>query len=167
MTRRKSGTRLDFGTLRLGIERCDAELMLGFYAENARLSIVNADVPQNSPFELNGKAEIAKHLRAAFGQEASHRVEGGVVEEDRVTFREVCGYPDGGRVSVETTLDVRGGKIVRQVDVVSAGTQPDREDEIGPSSPTRQPQSQTHKRAAALSPHRLLRSRQATEKEDL
>ncbi len=119
MTERKAGEGLDFEALRLGIERCDPDLVLSFYAEDAELSIVNAGSPQASPFELRGKAEIAKHLRAAFGPEASHRVEREVVGEERVTFREACEYPDGSRVVVETTLEVRGGEIDRQVDVVA------------------------------------------------
>jgi hypothetical protein len=47
-----------------------------------------------------------------------------------VTFRETCNYPDGIRVWVETTLEVKGGKIVRQVDVVAKDIQADREEEI-------------------------------------
>jgi hypothetical protein len=119
VTQRKAHGALDFGALRHAIERCDPELILVFYAEEANLSIVNAQSQRSIPFELCGKAEIAKHLRAAFGQETSHRVEGEVVGEDRVTFREACEYPDGDRVVVETTLEVRDGKIVRQKDVVT------------------------------------------------
>src|SRR5215208_7795942 len=123
MTQRKANTGLDFETLRRGIERHDPDLVLGFYAEDARLSIANAAAPQASPFELRGKAEIAKHLRAIFGQGASHRVEReeGVGKEGTVRFREECEYPDGDRVWVETTLEVRDGKIVRQVDLVTRG----------------------------------------------
>ena len=119
VTQRKPHGGLDFEALRHAIERCDPNLILGFYAEEANLSIVNANAQRSMPFELCGKAEIAKHLRAAFGQETSHRVEGEVVGDDRVTFREACEYPDGGRVVVETTLEVRDGKIVRQEDVVT------------------------------------------------
>jgi SnoaL-like domain len=134
MTQRKAETGMDFEALRLGIERCDLDLVLGFYAEDARLSIVNAEARQASPFELRGKAEIAKHLRTVFGQGASHRVERveGVGEEDGVRFREVCEYPDRSRVVVETTLEVRGGKIVRQVDVVARDPPADREEDSGP-----------------------------------
>ena len=82
MTERKADIGLDFGTLRLAIERCDPDLVLGFYAEEAELSIVNAEPRRSPPFELCGKAEIAKHLRAVFGQETSHRVEREVVGED-------------------------------------------------------------------------------------
>jgi SnoaL-like protein len=121
MTQRNPDRRLDFEALRYAMERRDPDLMLGYYAEDARLSIVNARTPHASPFELCGKGEIAKYLRATFGQEASHRVErDAAVGEDRVTFREACEYSDGGRVVVETTLEVRDGKIIRQVDVVTS-----------------------------------------------
>jgi hypothetical protein len=125
MTKRKDDRALDFGALRYAIERCDPDLLIDFYADDARLSIVNADAPYTLPFELRGRGEIAKYLRATFGQEASHRVErDAAVGEDRVTFREACEYSDGGRVWIETTLELRDGKIVRQVDVVAidAGT---------------------------------------------
>jgi hypothetical protein len=69
---------------------------------------------------LSGKAEIAKHLRVTFGPETSHRVEpGAAIGDDRMKFREASEYPEGGRVLVEATLEVHGGKIVRQVDVVA------------------------------------------------
>jgi hypothetical protein len=119
MRRRRASERLNFEALRCAIEHCDVDVMLGYYAEDAQLSIANAVTPHASPFELCGKAEIAKHLRAVFDPETSHRVEREhAVGEDRVTFREACEYPDGIRVWVETTLEVQDGKIVRQVDVV-------------------------------------------------
>jgi SnoaL-like protein len=131
MTKRKDDTGLDFGALRLGIERCDPDLLLGLYAEDAHLSVVSGGVSQASPFELRGKSEIAKHLRAVFGQGASHRVEREEVGgENGVKFREACEYPDGSRVVVETTLEVKDGKIVRQVDMVAKDIQTGREKEI-------------------------------------
>ena len=137
MTQGKPGNGLNFEALRLGIERCDPEFLLGFYAEDARLSIVNAVTPRAAPFELYGKAEIAKHLRATFGQEASHRVErNAAIGEDRVTFREACEYSDGGRVVVETALEVRDGKIARQVDVVASDARVNSQEGNGRGPPT-------------------------------
>jgi SnoaL-like protein len=119
MTKGKDDRALDFGALRYAIERCDPDLLIDFYVDDARLSIVNADAPHTSPFVLSGKAEIAKHLRATFGPETSHRVEReAAIGDDRMMFWEACEYPDGSRVLVETTLEVQDGKIVRQVDVV-------------------------------------------------
>jgi hypothetical protein len=166
MTEGKTAGRLDFEALRIGIERRDPELVLGFYAEGAKLSIANAEVSNVPPFELRGKAEIAKHLRAVFGQETSHRVEQEFVHEERVTFREACEYPDGGRIVVETTLEVRDGMIVRQVDVVARDVQPDREEETGRGPPGRKPGPLTRPGANANPPDHLLRSKQAPEKED-
>lgn len=163
MTQQKAADRLDFEALRLGIERCDPDLILGFYTDDAQLSIVNADTPQGFPFELRGKAEIAKYLRAVFGQGASHRVEREVVGKDRVTFREVCEYQDGSRVRVATTLELRGGKIVRQVDVVAQDAMADRKEEISQRPLNRE----THPGVETHPPDRLLRLKQATEKEDL
>jgi SnoaL-like domain len=137
MPQRTADTGLDFEALRRGIERCDPDLVLGFYAEDAHLSIVNVATPHLSPFELCGKAEIAKHLRATFGQEASHRVErDAAVGEDRVTFREACEYSDGGRVWVETTLELRDGKIVRQVDLVASDARANSQEGSGRGPPT-------------------------------
>jgi hypothetical protein len=137
MAKRKDERALDLETLRLGIERCDPDLLIDFYAEDARLSIVNVRVPHAPPFELRGKGEIAKHLRVAFGQEASHRVErGAAVGGERVTFREVCEYPDGGRIVVETTLEVLDGKIVRQVDVVASDAGTARQEGSGRGPPS-------------------------------
>jgi hypothetical protein len=118
MAEREAANGLDFEALRHAIERCDPHLLLGFYAEDAKLSIFNAEAQRSSPFELRGKAEISKHLRAVFGQGTSHRVEDFPLDGDRVTFREVSEYRDGIRVVVDTTLVVQDGKIVRQVDVV-------------------------------------------------
>jgi hypothetical protein len=133
MTQRKADQRLDFEALRRGIERCDPDLVLGFCTDNAQLGIVSAEAQRNIAFELHGKAEIAKHLRSVFGQGAAHRVEREEVvgEEDGVRFQEACEYPDGGRVVVDTTLEVRGGKIVRQVDVVTRDAPADRMEGLG------------------------------------
>jgi hypothetical protein len=137
MTQQNPDRRLNLETLYLGIESCDPDLLLGFYADDARLSIVNADALHAFPFELRGKGEIAKHLRVAFGQEATYRVERDAsVGGDRVTFREACEYSDGDRVWVETTLELHDGKIVRQVDVVQSDARASNQEGSGRGPPT-------------------------------
>ena len=73
---------------------------------------------------------------------------------------------DGGRVVVETTLEVRDGKIVRQVDMVARNAWPDREEETGRGPPRRKIVLLTRPGADTAAVGRLLRSKQATEKED-
>ena len=163
----KANRDLDFEALRHAIEQCDLNLLPGFYAEDAQLSIVNADAPHALPFELCGKAEINKHLQVVFSEETSHHVEREVVSEGRVTFWETSEYPDGSRVLVETTLEVRNGKIFRQVDGVAKEAQADGEVEIDQGLPNRHTHPETRPEMEAPLPDRLLRFKQAAEKEEL
>jgi len=162
MLERKTANGLAFEALRHAVERYDPKPLLDFYADDARLSILIAEAQRSLPFELSGGAEIAKHLRAVYGHGESHRVEGEVVGEDLVTFREASEYPDGDRLVIETTLEVNDGKIGRQVDVATSDARADSQEESGPDLPTRS----TSAGVNAPLPDRLLRSEQATEKED-
>jgi hypothetical protein len=120
MIEQNAGGGLDFLALKDAIEGKDPDAMLAFYAENAELRIVNAALPEGSAFELRGRSQIERYLGAVCEQEVERSVEGGAVYGERgVVFVEACRYPDGGAVSVETVLEVTGGLIVRQVDVVS------------------------------------------------
>ena len=113
--------RLDFGALRFAIEGKDPDTLLGFYSEEAELRVVNAALPDGPAFELKGRAEIGRYLRAVCDQEMSCVLEGEVVfGEESIVFGQVCGYPEGTPISVETTLEVSEGKIVRQTDVVQS-----------------------------------------------
>jgi len=106
---------LDFESLRRAIERGDPDSMLEFYADDAGVRVLNDGAVS---FEVEGKAEVAKYLRAIHARPAIHRVENEVVVEGRAHFEESCEYPDGARTVVATTLEVREGEISRQVDLV-------------------------------------------------
>ena len=115
MSKRRTTGRLAFEALRRAIERGDPDAMLEFYADDAGVRVVDGGAVS---FELEGKAEVAKYLRAVHARPAIHRVENEVLAEGRVHFEESCEYPDGGRTVVATTLEVREGEISRQVDAV-------------------------------------------------
>ncbi len=66
---------------------------------------------------LRGKEAIAEYLADVCGREMTHRIENEVVGQDRIAFNEACEYPDGTRVLAATTLEVKDGKISRQVTV--------------------------------------------------
>jgi hypothetical protein len=117
MTEQK--TALDFEALRRAFEQHNAELAISLYADDAEMRIVNRNTPPSSPFELHGKEEIAEYLGDVFGREMTHRVENEVVGEDRLAFNVACEYPDGTRVLASENLEMREGKIVRQVEVVA------------------------------------------------
>ena len=108
---------LDFEALRRAIEERDAEMLIGFYADDAELRTVNKNTTPSSPHVLSGKEEISKYLRDVFSREMTHSVENEVVGDNRIAFFEACEYPDGTHVLGAETLDLRDGKIVRQVNV--------------------------------------------------
>lgn len=115
MTEQKTG--LDFEALRRAIEESDAEALIGMYADDAEIITVNKNTTPSSPQVLSGKEEIVGLLRDVCGREMAHRVEDEVVGEGRIAFNEACEYPDGLKVLTATTLEVRDGKISRQVNV--------------------------------------------------
>jgi hypothetical protein len=117
MTEQKSAGGLDFEAMRRAIEQLDADLLTSLYADDAELHIVNRNTTPSSPHVLRGKEEITEHLRDVCGRAMTHRVENEVIGEDRVAFNEACEYQDGVRVLAATTLDVRDGKVVRQVNI--------------------------------------------------
>jgi hypothetical protein len=106
---------LDFEALRRAIERGDPDSMLDFYADDASVRVLNGGVLW---FELRGKGEVAKYLRAVYGRPAVHRVENEVLGEGLVIFEDSCEYPDGASTVVTTSMEVRGTEISRQVDAV-------------------------------------------------
>jgi hypothetical protein len=117
MTEQKSAGGLDFEAMRRAIEQLDADLLTSLYADDAEMHIVNRNTTPSSPHVLRGKEEITEHLRDVCGRAMTHHVENEVIGEDRVAFNEACEYPDGVRVLAATTLEVRDGKVVRQVNI--------------------------------------------------
>jgi nuclear transport factor 2 (NTF2) superfamily protein len=109
--------RVSLKALRRAIEERDAETLVGFYADEAELRTVNRNSTPSSPQVLRGKEEIAEYLRDVFGREMTHRIDMEVVGENRIAFNEACEYPDGTSVLGAETLELRDGKIVRQVNV--------------------------------------------------
>jgi ketosteroid isomerase-like protein len=117
MSTQNTASGLDFEAMRRGIEQLDAELLVNLYADDAELRVVNRNTTPSSPRELKGKEEISEYLRDVCGRAMTHRIEREVVGEDRVAFNEACEYPDGTRVLCAATLDIKDGKIVRQVNI--------------------------------------------------
>ena len=117
MTEQQGAGGLDFEALRSAIEQSDAGSLASFYAEDAEVHTINRRTPPSSPEVLRGKEAIAEYFENVCGRDMKHRVEREVVGKDRIAFNEVCEYPDGIKVLAAQMLDLRDGKIVRQVNV--------------------------------------------------
>jgi ketosteroid isomerase-like protein len=119
MAEQQATGQLDFEVLRRAQEQRDLDAMLDLYADDAEMRIVNRNTPPSSPYVVRGKEAIAEYLRDVFGRDMSHSIENEVVGEDRVAFNVACEYADGTRVLASENLEVRDGKVVRQVEVVA------------------------------------------------
>jgi hypothetical protein len=124
MTTCQTAGKIDFEALRRAIEGGAPEAMLGLYADDARLLVLDGTGPR---FELRGKVELSRYLHAVFGRTTTHRVENEHVGHTRMTFDDVCEYQDGPRVVVATMLQVCGSEISRQVDVLRMRGAPGKE----------------------------------------
>jgi len=96
------------------IETRDSKALRAFYAENARLRIIDRDNPPSHPRELVGGPAIAAYFDDVCGRTMTHRVENGIVDADRLAFTQACAYPDGTRVFCSAMADLEAGKIARQ-----------------------------------------------------
>ena len=119
ITEQQATGKLDFEQLRRAEEQRNLDAMLDLYADDAEVRIVNRATPPSSPFVLRGKEEIAEYLRDVFGREMTHSIQNEVVGEDRLAFNVACEYPDGTRVLASENMQLRDGKVVRQVEVVA------------------------------------------------
>ncbi len=108
---------LNIEALRRAAESKDAETMLDLYAEDAEYVRVDRNNTPSAPMTLRGKEAIAEYYRDVFARDMTHRIESEIVGEDRAAFNWECEYSDGMKVLAATTLELRDGKIVRQVNV--------------------------------------------------
>ncbi len=108
---------LSVAELKRAIEGRDAETLVGFYADDALLRIIDQDNPPSKPRELKGKQAIAAYFDEVCGRAMSHQVEAGVSSGTALAYTQACTYPDGGKVFCAAMLEIEEGKIIRQTAV--------------------------------------------------
>src|SRR5579883_433876 len=96
-------------------EQSNADLLKSFYADDAQMKIIDRVHPPSTPLVLSGKEVIGDFLADICRREMSHHIEDEVVGEGRIAFNEACQYPGGERVFATSILELRNGKIARQV----------------------------------------------------
>jgi hypothetical protein len=111
-------TRFDFAALRGAMEGSDAEALIGLYAEDAAMTIIDRAHPPSAPLRLTGRAAIGEFWRDVCGRAMTHSVGQEVIGERRVALVENCAYPDGCRVTAAMTLELDAdGRIARHLTV--------------------------------------------------
>ena len=107
----------DFLALKRALETSDADTIIGRYADDSEMTIVDRDHPPSAPLRIAGKPAIAAFWRNVCARDMIHRVRNEVVGPLRAAFIDACAYPDGCNVMSAMMLDLRDGRIVRHVTV--------------------------------------------------
>jgi hypothetical protein len=96
------------------VETRDSAAMRDFYAENARICIIDRDHPPSRPQEIVGRSAIAAYFDDVCGRTMTHKVQNGLVNGERIAFTQACTYADGTRVFCSAMAELKGGKIASQ-----------------------------------------------------
>jgi ketosteroid isomerase-like protein len=110
----KTSQSFDGEALRRGIEERDAATLLGLYAEDAELEVVDHNDPPGHPKVIRGRAAIGEYFADVCGRDMTHKVRRLVVGDTSAAFQQDCQYPSGARVRCIAVLDLSGGLITRQ-----------------------------------------------------
>lgn len=112
----RSGSKtVTVGGLKRAIEGRKASALAGLYADDAILQVIDRDNPPSNPRNLEGRAAIAAYHADVCARDMTHKLEAGVAMGNRVAFTQSCAYPDGTKVYSSAMIDLKGGKIRRQV----------------------------------------------------
>jgi ketosteroid isomerase-like protein len=101
--------------LKRAIEGRKAPALATLYADDAVVQVIDRDNPPSKPRNLEGKSAIASYFEDVCGRDMTHKLEAGVAVGNRLAFTQSCSYPDGTRVFCSAMIDLKGGKISRQV----------------------------------------------------
>ena len=101
--------------LKRAIEGRKASALAGLYADDAVVHVIDRDNPPSKPRRLQGKNAITAYFDDVCGRDMTHKVEAGVTVGNRLAFTQSCAYPDGTKVFCSAMVDLKGGKISRQV----------------------------------------------------
>jgi ketosteroid isomerase-like protein len=115
----ETSTSFDLEAFKRGYEEWDTDALLSLYADDVELEQIDRENPPSSPRVRRGKEVFRgmfEHCRAA-GVKAT--VEGGVVGEHSAAATITCEFPGGRKVVANGIMELEGGRIVRERDVVA------------------------------------------------
>ncbi len=110
----------DLDTLKRGHRERDPDLLLGLYAEDAELVVIDDEHPPSHPLVLVGRDRIADYLRELCAGDVVLEVGDEVVADDRVALHVAFWHPDGTQALCSEVLDLDDqGRILRETIVLA------------------------------------------------
>ena len=101
--------------LKRAIEGRNARALAALYGEDAVVQIIDRDNPPSKPRSLEGRGAISAYFDEVYGRDMTHKIENDVAVGKRLAFTQSCAYPDGTRVFCSAMIELKGGKIARQI----------------------------------------------------
>jgi hypothetical protein len=101
--------------LKRAIEGRNARALSALYGEDAVVQVIDRDNPSSKPRKLEGRSAISAYFDDVYGRDMTHKIESGVAVGKRLAFTQSCAYPDGTRVFCSAMVELKGGKITRQI----------------------------------------------------
>jgi SnoaL-like domain len=101
--------------LKRAIEGRNARALAALYGEDAVVQVIDRDNPPSKPRNLEGRGAISAYFDDVYGRDMTHKIESGVAVGKRLAFTQSCAYPDGTRVFCSAMVELKGGKIARQI----------------------------------------------------
>jgi hypothetical protein len=115
----KTATSFDIEAFKCAYEQWDNETLLSLYADDVELVQIDRDNPPSSPRVRHGK-EVFKGMFehcAAAGVKVT--VENTIAGPDRAAATVTCQFPGGRKVLANSILELEGGRIVREREVLA------------------------------------------------
>jgi ketosteroid isomerase-like protein len=115
----KSATDFDLGAFKRAYEEWDIEALLGLYADDVELVQIDRHNPPSSPRVRHGKEVFKGMFEHCAGAGVKATVENAIAGPDRAAATITCEFPGGRKVIANGILELQGGRIVCERDVLA------------------------------------------------
>src|ERR1700712_5162563 len=103
--------------IRLGMQRRDAALLAGLYAEDAECTVVNRNNPPSKALVLRGRPAIRRLFDDICACEMTHQVTHTLAGDGAASYSMLCRYPDGCTLVAMSMLTIAEGLIASELSV--------------------------------------------------
>ncbi|MFL5797241.1 MAG: nuclear transport factor 2 family protein [Actinomycetota bacterium] len=107
---------LDIAAFKKVFETVDTEAILGFYADDVEHVEIDAEAPPRSP-RVSGKDGLREAFTGIAQAGIKLRLDNALSSQERAACTITCEFPGGGTLMSNTIFEIKGDKIVRQLDI--------------------------------------------------
>jgi hypothetical protein len=110
----------DVATLQRGHSERDADLLIGLYADDAEVVVIDQQHPPSNPLVLEGRDAILGFLHELCDDDITLDVGDVVLGDDRVALHVAWWYPDGTQALSSEVLELDDAGRIQRETIVQA-----------------------------------------------